>query len=82
MTMATVSPFFIDSFPFLFWRFTVSFGKFWPALHEKFWQNVVCFGWYERGNGEKGVECFPKKINNCYSRCVAAVAAEDECIAE
>ena len=33
MTVAMVSPFFIDlSFLFWFWAFTISFGKFLPAL--------------------------------------------------
>jgi hypothetical protein len=31
---------------------------------------------------EKDGERFPQKINNRYSRCVPAVAAEDECLAE
>jgi hypothetical protein len=31
---------------------------------------------------KKGAERFAKKINNRYSGCVPAVAAEDECLAQ
>jgi hypothetical protein len=89
MTMATVSPFFIDWFPFFVLALYCFLRKILAGVARKILAKRGLFLTRLRGHdgntlatAKKGAERFAKKINNRYSRCVPAVAAEDECLAE